>query len=135
MYMTQPYKLSDSDLDRLTLLAQTVDLSPGPGGSRITEAEVLRAPVHQLGLPLGEITKIAVVALYPSSQIVAHRDFWEQGTRFHLPLVQNEFCWSFSGDCWQHLELGQLYAVDPAVWHGAVNWGPTRRLHMMVDTK
>jgi aspartyl/asparaginyl beta-hydroxylase (cupin superfamily) len=75
------------------------------------------------------------VALYPSSQLVAHRDPPITGTRFHVPLVVNDGCWVFHGGWWQQLQLGHLYAMDPTVEHGAVNWGTDRRVHLMVDVE
>lgn len=73
------------------------------------------------------------MALYPSSQIVAHCDPPIQGMRYHIPLVVNDGCWSFSGGTWQHLEVGKVYQMDPTEIHGAVNWGTEVRLHLMVD--
>jgi aspartyl/asparaginyl beta-hydroxylase (cupin superfamily) len=110
----------------LALSART-DLAPGSGGSRIT--------------PCGTVTledracRAAIVALYPSSQLVAHVDPPIPGRRFHIPLVVNDGCWVFSGGHWQQLEVGRVYQMDPTVVHGAVNWGTERRLHLMVDTE
>lgn len=98
--------------------AIAADLAPGPGGSRI--------------VPLGR-SGVRVVALYPSSQLVAHRDPPIVGTRYHIPLVLNPGCWVLHGGTWQQLELGRVYAMDPTQEHGAVNWGAERRLHLIWD--
>ncbi len=108
-------------------LARVVDLAPGPGGSRIT--------------PCGTVTledrvcRAAMVALYPSSQLVAHTDPPIAGRRFHIPLVVNDGCWVFHDGTWQQLQVGRVYQMDPTQVHGAVNWGTERRLHLMVDVE
>jgi len=78
-------------------------------------------------------TRTSVVTLLPMQQIPAHTDPPIHGKRFHLPLLVNDGCWSFSDGCWQHLLPGRVYQVDPSLVHGAVNWGPTPRLHLLVD--
>ena len=74
-----------------------------------------------------------VVALYPSSQLVAHCDPPIIGKRFHIPLVVNEGCWAFHTGTWQQLEVGKVYQMDPTQEHGAVNWGTTIRTHLILD--
>jgi hypothetical protein len=110
----------------LALSAQS-DLAPGSGGSRITPC----GPVT-VGALVG---RGAFVALYPSSQLVAHVDPPIAGRRFHVPLVVNDGCWVFSDGHWQQLAVGRVYQMDPTIVHGAVNWGTERRLHLMVDTE
>ena len=79
-------------------------------------------------------TYATVIALYPSSQLVAHRDLYEvKGIRHHLPLQVNEGCWVFHEGVWQQLEVGKIYTMDPKGLHGAVNWGATVRYHLIVD--
>lgn len=109
-------------------LIASVDLAPGPGGSRITPCGHVRIPHVCRGTG-------ALVALYPSSQLVAHCDPPIAGTRYHLPLVTNEGCWVFHRGVWQQLQVGRVYMMDPTAEHGAVNWGTERRVHLMVDTE
>jgi hypothetical protein len=126
----------DIALPQLLALAARLDLAPGPGGSRITpipdtEREAWRV-AHSA--PPG-YASAAFVVLYPSAQLVAHCDpSIAPLKRYHIPLVVNNGCWSFSGDTWQRLEVGKVYAMDPTELHGAVNWGTERRLHLMIDT-
>lgn len=101
--------------------AHKSDIAPGPGGSRITP----------IGTAWGGTA--SVVALYPSSQIVAHADPPIATTRHHVPLVLNDGCWVFHDGAWQQLEIGHIYAMNPAQTHGAVNWGSERRLHLILD--
>lgn len=106
-----------------------LNIAPGPGGSRILsvtadEIENLR----QLGA-----AQLAIAALWPSSQIVAHRDAPIVGRRHHIPLQTNEGCWVFHDGVWQHLAVGHCYQMDPTGWHGAVNWGHEIRYHLIVD--
>ena len=121
------------------LLAQAIktDIRPGPGGSRMCadqEARFYLEPTLREHWPeLGQIHYLTVVALYPSSQIVAHADAPIQGIRHHIPLQQNDGCWSFSEGVWQQLQIGRIYTMDPTKVHGAVNWGSTVRLHLIVD--
>ena len=121
------------------LLAQAVklDIAPGPGGSRMSSDKETRfylEPVLREHWPeLGPITYITVIALYPSSQLVGHCDAPIHATRYHIPLQQNVGCWSFHDGHWQQLQIGRAYTMDPSLFHGAVNWGSTVRLHLIVD--
>ena len=124
MYLEQSGSLRGDVVAWLLERSRAVDLAPGPGGSRMTplpEVEVLGAGRYVL------------VALAPSSQLVAHRDPAIQGRRVHVPLRTNPGCWSYHGGVWQQLEVGHVYEMDPTVEHGAVNWGTETRLHLMVD--
>ena len=116
-YVERVGVLAPEDIASYTALALRADLAPGPGGSRIT--------------PLGQGWN--VVALYPSSQLVGHTDPPIKGTRYHVPIQMNDGCWVFSGGEWRQLEVGHTYEMDPTEVHGAVNWGHTLRLHLMVD--
>jgi len=78
-------------------------------------------------------SRTSVVTLLPMQQIPAHADPPIAGTRFHLPLLVNDGCWSFSDGGWQQLLPGRVYQLDPSLVHGAVNWGSTPRLHLLVD--
>lgn len=115
----------------------TQEIKPGPGGSSMTPAAHSKfyAADHRLTeylqLPWEWVT---IVALYPSSQIVAHRDPPAVGTvRYHIPLQTNPDCWCFHDGVWQRLPVGQIYSMNPREQHGAVNWGAEVRLHLMVD--
>lgn len=83
------------------------------------------------------VRSIQLVGLLPSQQIVRHADqSIAPLVRFHLPLQTNSGCWSFSDDGhWQRLDVGHVYEMDPTVPHGAVNWGETVRLHLMIDVE
>lgn len=117
-----------------------LDLTPGPGGSGMTDplatAEACGGLAREYGLLDGKrLLMMRVVSLCPSQQIVAHTDPPIAGIRHHAPLVVNNGCWSFHGGVWQQLEVGRVYRMAPTVMHGAVNWGHTTRLHLMVDTE
>lgn len=116
-----------AQVDALRAFARTVDLAPGSGGSRIV-------PIGTALLPIGSGAG-ALVALYPSSQLVAHCDPPIRGVRYHVPLVVNDGCWAFHDGTWQQLAVGQGYQMDPTVVHGAVNWGTEVRVHLMVDVE
>lgn len=79
---------------------------------------------------------VRFVTLGPSQQIVAHVDapYTEQPfDRYHIPVATNRQCWSFADGVWQHLAVGGIYWMDPTAEHGAVNWGATPRVHLLVD--
>lgn len=121
------------DIEPVLALSKRLDLSPGPGGSRIVPIPESERDAWAGCLGQWKNSKAAFVALYPSSQIVAHCDPAIRGTRYHVPLVTNHGCWSFSGGVWQQLEVGKVYQMDPTEIHGAVNWGTEVRLHLIVD--
>ena len=119
------------------LIEQTQMLDQGAAGSFMTDFErtliILHAPLKQL-FPKNTIKQVTLVGLRPSQQIVGHRDEpIEPAVRYHIPLVTNKYCYVFHGGRWQHLKTGWVYAMDPTIFHGAVNWGETLRLHLMVD--
>lgn len=143
--------LTPEQTARLVALAAHVDLAPGPGGARITPLHAVSLPVeHECraildGLfdpwvgyfsmePDRVLTVASFVILAPSRQIGGHTDAPIRGRRFHVPLAVNAGCWSFHGGVWQQLTVGTVYEMDPTVVHGAVNWGTTTRLHLIVDT-
>lgn len=117
--------------------ALQTDIRPGPGGSHMcadADARQRLEPLLREYWPeIGTISYMTVVALYPSSQIVRHADAPIRGIRHHIPLQQNEQCWSFHDGVWQQLQLERIYTMDPTLPHGAVNWGATVRLHLIVD--
>lgn len=150
MYTPLPYQFSPDEI--ASLLARTVnlDLAAGPGGTRMSSDVETRFYLEEAlrkHHPFNEYLNWAmasrkavwsycsVVAIYPGAQIQAHRDAPITGRRLHVPLQQNPGCWSFHEGVWQQLELGQTYWMDPALEHGAVNWGPTLRLNLLVDVQ
>lgn len=124
MYVAQTYRLSDAQLEGALAYVQTLDLAPGPGGSRIT-------PAPGCDAILGGTAK--VVALQPSCQLVQHCDPPIHGKRYHIPLKVNPNCWVFHDGVWAQLEVGRAYQMDQERPHGAVNWGDTVRWHLMID--
>ena len=136
MYERLAPSLTEGQLDALRALLPRVDLAPGPGGSRITPLATLTDDVLAIvGRAWGEIDHAAAIILYPSAQLVAHVDPPIPGPRLHLPLDVNDQCWSFSDGHWQQLAPGGIYRMNPTVLHGAVNWGATPRIHLMLDLR
>ena len=136
MYREACPPLSAERVASLRALVDRLDIKPGPGGSRISDyaaTQALYAPVLGDVFP-GRWTRAMMVALYPSSQLVAHCDpSILPCIRYRLPLQLNDGCWVFSAGVWVQLQLGHIYAMHPHELHGAVNWGPTLRLHLAVD--
>lgn len=138
MYQIDSRTYEPKRLAHWLLLAQQMNLTPGPGGSTMTN---FRAALKLYGEDLdylfgaGNVKQATLVVLAPSSQIVGHKDSPNDvhGRRLHIPLQTNPGCWSFHDGRWQHLEIGYGYWMDPTVEHGAVNWGTSTRLHLMVD--
>jgi hypothetical protein len=132
VYHELPTHLSDDQISSLLKVANETDLRPGPGGSRIiplgTEAQDLLLEILE-----GSWQRAMFVALYPSSQLVCHKDPAIPWTRIHIPIQVNEGCWSFHDGIWVQPVLGHLYEMNPAEPHGAVNWGSTLRIHLIVD--
>jgi hypothetical protein len=143
MYRAIPTELSAGAVTALLALSRRVDLSPGPGGSRITPSgavdDACRAVIADEGSQAQQLAhawgRSAFVALYPSAQLVAHTDPPVPHERYHIPLDVNPGCWVLHDGTWQQLRGGGIYGMDPTQEHGAVNWGATVRLHLIVDTK
>jgi len=136
VYLIQALRLTRAEHARLLDLTRLLDLAPGPGGSRISEPILTkRLFAEAIGDLVYKEYQSTVIALYPSSQLVAHRDPPIKGIRHHIPLQLNPGCWVFHDGLWQQLEVGCVYTMDPSLLHGAVNWGTEVRLHLMVDTR
>ena len=141
MYAWTGTELPLAHVQRLLQKATQLNPQPGPGGSGMTFSKATLAlfevdppPELQIAVP-PPWARCQVVGLWPSSQIVAHRDppLAAAVVRYHLPLQSDAGCWVFHGGAWQQLHVGRLYCMDPAEWHGAVNWGQALRLHLMID--
>ena len=132
------WRLEPDQVVGLLALAARMDLGPKPGsgGSRMVPLGKHEPTARGLIVDgLGSWRAIQFVALHPSRQIVAHCDPPIVGRRFHIPLAVNDGCWSFHDGVWQQLGVGLAYEMDPTIVHGAVNWGATTRLHLMIDTE
>lgn len=135
MYLDTQIEIAPIVIEALVERSHLLDF--GGAGSFMTDFEktmiAMGHPVNAL-FPGQTLKQITLVGLRPSQQIVAHRDApILPAVRYHLPLLTNYRCWSFHADSWQQLDVGRVYAMVPTEWHGAVNWGETLRLHLMVD--
>lgn len=138
MYQLEEARLSRHQLQQLQRLLDQLDLAPGPGGSRMSDRIATKAlfdPVLGGCFFTRHPWSTTVIALYPSCQIVAHRDAPLTGLRYHVPLFTNPDAWVFHAGIWQQLEEGQFYLMDPTELHGAVNWGSEMRAHLIVDVE
>ncbi len=136
MYHPTQLQLTPDQVAHLLTLALSLNPQPGPGGAGMTGQASTRLTFEPV---LREIFRgtwygCTVVGLWPSQQIPLHADAKILGVRYHLPLQSNADCWSFS-DEWRRLEVGRVYRLDPTIPHGAVNWGDTLRLHLMIDVE
>ena len=139
MYKEHPEILTSSVVNKLLTLTKQLDIAPGPGGSRISDyADTLRVfkdvvPWWHVSVLSGKWKQAMIVALYPSAQLVGHKDPPIAGRRFHIPLQTNDGCWVHHAGVWVQLQLGHIYEMDPSEFHGAVNWGHEVRLHLAID--
>ena len=137
MYVALPYQFSASEIAGLLAKVANLDLAAGPGGTRMSDDTSTRFYLQealQIHPPFRPAWLYAsVVAIYPGNQIQSHRDAPIAGRRLHVPLQQNLGCWSFHDGEWAQLVLGQTYGIDPSLEHGALNWGSTLRLNLLVD--
>lgn len=145
MAYEEEYPLDASSIDACVALTKHLDIQPGPGGSRLLEipaeyAAQYRELWHETGFAISR-SRLWVAALWPSAQIVGHKDAPLGGfeaarvTRYHLPIQTNNECWSLSGKAWRQLKKGWLYTLNPAEWHGSVNWGTEVRVHLVIDVR
>lgn len=119
----------------LSAVRSQLDLTPGPGGSVSTAPVQTAAALRPLLSDAFDRpwSQARVFGVYPSAQLVGHCDPPIRGTRYHLPIDTNPDCWVFHDGAWQQLQIGQCYEMDPTQPHGAVNWGSTLRLHVVID--
>lgn len=132
--------LSALVLDAYYDLAQRLGAVTITTASAMSEVEATKAGLDLTtlrGLWQGQAFGwVRFVTLGPSQQIVGHVDapYTEQPfDRYHIPVATNRQCWSFADGVWQHLPVGGVYGMDPTAMHGAVNWGATPRVHLLVD--
>lgn len=128
MYRDTEQRIDDRELMELLGIALTLVPDHGPG------TFMPEFPVVPQCLQYGVLTNLGcrLVGIRPGAQIAGHCDAGPRA-RYHIPLQTNESCWSFSDGVWQQLKVGRLYMMNPTEFHGAVNWGDTVRLHLMVD--
>ena len=90
-----------------------------------------------LGEPfIGEWEFAMVVKLPQLAQLPVHADeIVVPSTRYHLVLQTNPRAWYYHDGEWEQLETGGIYTLDPTLEHGAINWGVTPRVHLVVDIK
>ena len=141
MYLPTPNRLSDWEVR--DLVRHAAAMPPGPGGSAMLDLPpALREEYHIALWPIvgrGWST-CRFVGLWPGQQIPLHRDSPITGVRHHIPLALNRYCVQVTENeagvliC-QHLEVGRVYTMDPTQPHGAVNWGETIRLHLVIDVE
>src|SRR5436190_16148786 len=131
MYVEQSIDAT-AHLDTLAALAVTVPMRGA--ASYISAPEETPPALTAQIVELLHVTpiRVAVVTLQPMQQIPLHTDPPIVGDRFHLPVLVNEGCWSYGAGIWQQLSVGRVYWMDPTLPHGAVNWGATPRLHLLV---
>lgn len=129
MYEPTEYYLSPYELTNM--LTEALARVPVPSGSSF----MVFYPFVPDCLAHAHVLKTQLVGLLPSQQIVAHQDAAIQGVRYHLPLQVNRGCWVFHGEHWQQVLARRIYQMDPTVEHGAVNWGDTVRLHLIIDVE
>lgn len=133
MYQPTEIVLPSDLCDQLWEVAQHLHF--GAAASFMTDFEktyILASHVLPY-FPNKTLKQITCVGLRPSQQIVGHRDAPITAVRYHLPIATNDHCWVHHNGTWQQLQLGSAYTMDPTLWHGAVNWGETLRVHVMID--
>lgn len=137
MYQQTALQFNPDQVAHLLTLALSLNPQPGPGGSGMTPQSESRLLFESVLQPIFRGTWYActVVGLWPSQQIPAHADAPILGVRYHLPLQVNDCCWVFHDGVWQQLWEGGCYRMDPTKVHGAVNWGETLRLQLMIDVE
>ncbi len=75
-----------------------------------------------------------VLVLFTQQLLKCHVDNGMDGiVRRHVVLQTNPDAWTYHDGDWQHLKRGGVYAVDPTLPHGAVNFGQTPRVHLFYD--
>lgn len=135
MYQRLDVTLAPDLLRQCQRLIDSIDITPGVDGSCSSDPTVTRGlfePVLKEVVPW-RWASVMLMALSPGCVIPGHTDGYTLAQRYHLPLVSNDRCWVFHDKTWEQLEVGGLYTMDPRVLHGAVNWGATMRVHVIVD--
>ncbi len=111
------------------------NLTPGTSGVSASNPEETKEKYYPLlkGIFPFSWSYCMLIALYPNRNIPGHKDPFKFSTRYHIPLLTNEHCWVFHDGTWEQLEAGTLYTMDPLLFHGAVNWGDSLRVHLIID--
>ena len=135
MYVATPHRVSPAAAALLASRSEALDLRPGPEGFRASPFDVTRDLYRPVLADrfVGPWTYTIVVALAPGQQLAQHVDGPIQSHRFHTVLQTNHDCWVWHDGIWSALAVGGIYQMDPGRPHGAVNWGATVRLHLVID--
>lgn len=80
---------------------------------------------------------VRLAKLEPGTFFWEHRDYQElekvNRFRIHVPLITNESAYLILDGAKAHLPVGHLWKLDPVHRHGACNFGPEPRVHMLLD--
>lgn len=80
---------------------------------------------------------VRLAKLEPGTFFWEHRDYQElekvNRFRIHVPLITNESAYLILNGARLHLPVGHLWKLDPVHRHGACNFGPEPRVHMLLD--
>lgn len=136
MYTESTFHASAGQVESLLSLSKGLDLAQGSGGLRISDkgpSRKIYEPFIKEAFPGFVLEDCFLVVLWPSQHIVGHVDQFMKGARYHIPLQLNDQCWFLHNSTWSQLEVGQCYKINPAEWHGAVNWGRSIRINLVFD--
>lgn len=77
-----------------------------------------------------------LVALYPSSIVLPHRDYLELKdtlTRIHIPLITDHHCFNSEENLVYHLDQGEVWYLNASLIHSAASFSKNLRLHLILD--
>lgn len=86
----------------------------------------------------GQPGRAMLSVLRPGSTIFWHEDngpYHEKNIRFHIPLVTNRLCLSYSGPETVHMPAGSLWYFNNRVRHSAANWGEFDRVTLIFEMR
>lgn len=124
----------------LANLAGSLSPERKPEGYATTDCDrtlALYFPLLSITFP-GEWKQCFLAILWANGTIPIHQDGDTQdgkSERYHLVLQSNQWSWTLHDGCWQQLEEGGIYRMNPVKTHAAVNWGGEPRIHFVVDIK
>ncbi len=73
-----------------------------------------------------------------NAEATPHMDmnyYWTQRARVHVPVITDPAVRFLCGDKELHMTAGETWIFDTSKTHNVINPNPTRRIHLVIDTK
>ena len=91
--------------------------------------------LQSLCAPIGRTRLMRIDGNAEATPHVDMNYYWMQRARVHVPVVTDPAVRFICGDKELHMAAGEAWIFDTSKTHNVINPNPTRRIHLVIDTK